>query len=367
MKWTCWLGLGLSAFLGSAKAAEEPKALYTTTVVSADAEVRSGPAATPQMYATNRLLKGDRVEVVREMEGGWLAIKPPPGSFSWINARFVKQTVPGRPMYVVVADPESRVPLLYGSQIKTDKPTVEGARVVRGTILESIGPMRQSSDGYWLPVKPPPTEMRYIRAEALARKPMDISASAAPAAPPGLPTGNPPAPGPGAAWTPGTPPAAPTDGPNPLWVRAQKAEQDGQYNEAIQLYRQLGVEVANSNHSLSIQAYNRAQWLADTMQGKPGYGSATSTSRASPQPPAPPAGTVSSGPGWLHRAGRSVDLNMMYVLENSQGKPLVYAVPQPGYTLAPYENRSVELYGVQQYRADLRAYYMTVVQVRPLQ
>ena len=54
------------------------------------------------------------------------------------------------------------------------------------------------------------------------------------------------------------------------------------------------------------------------------------------------------------------------MLENSQGLPILYAVAQTGYTLAPYENRNVDLIGVRQYRGDMRAYQMTVMQVQPL-
>jgi hypothetical protein len=373
MNGTRWLGLGLSVLLiGRAAGAEEAKVLYSATVAAAEAEVRSGAGATPQLYPTNKLRKGDRVEVVKEVEGGWLAIKPPPGSFSWINARFLQPAGPG--WYYVVGHPETRVPLLIGSQVIAEKPSVEGVRVRPGHLLKGMGAMHESPDGKWLPVEPPPSEVRYIRAEAVSRQPGDAATAVAPGVPPAPAPSAPPASPPttGGAWTPGNPPATPptttADGQHPLWQQAQQAEQAGHYAEAIQLYRQLGAEVANSNHNLSVQAYNRAQWVSDAMYGKSGSPSTSTTSRSAPQPgPTPPAGTVSSGPGWLRRAGRSLDLNMMYVLENSQGKPVIYAVALPGYTLSPYENRNVELYGTSQYRADLRAYYMTVVQVRPLQ
>src|SRR5206468_2269930 len=153
---------------------------------------------------------------------------------------------------------------------KTDKPTVEGAKVERGTQLRVIGPLRPADDGYYLPVEPPATEVRYVRREAVVRKGSENTAGA------------PPAP------TPGSDPAA---------------------------------------------------------------------------PPAPPG---FSGPGWLRRAGRTLDYNTLYVLENSRGVPILYATAQPGYSLDVYANQNVELLGTQQYRGDLRAYHMTVMQIRPL-
>ncbi len=360
---TRWLGLGLGVvvlLLGAAPM-EEPKVQYVATIGVDEAEVRSGAGSTAQMYPTGRLKRGDRVEVVREMEGGWLAIRPPAGSFSWVNSRFVKETSPGR--WVVIAHPDVQVPLLLGSSLKTDKPTVEGVRVQRGTILKGIGPMKLADDGYWLPVEPTPREVRYIRADAVARKPAETT-TAAPPGPPGVTPGGPPQ---GFA-NPGTPPSPPSavagqpGDADAMWQRAQQAEKTGQYNEAIQLYREVGNKTANSNHAMSVQAFNRAQWISDALQGRPG----SQNPQVSPSPGTRPANWVNSGAGWLRRAGRNDGLSVLYVLENSQGMPIVYAIPMSGHSLQPYENQYVDLIGVRQYRNDLRAYHMTVMQVQPL-
>src|SRR5262245_4278467 len=95
MRLSRWIALvALLAALPRTSRATEPPApdavLYTASVVPLEAEVRCGPGNSPRLYPTNRLKKGDRVEVVRELQDGWLAIKPPPGSFSWINMRFLQ-------------------------------------------------------------------------------------------------------------------------------------------------------------------------------------------------------------------------------------------------------------------------------------
>src|SRR6478609_8081218 len=54
------------------------------------AEVQSG--AGRRFYTTDRLDKGTVVEVFRRDTGGWFAIRPPEGSFSWIPAAQVKLT-----------------------------------------------------------------------------------------------------------------------------------------------------------------------------------------------------------------------------------------------------------------------------------
>ena len=51
-------------------------------------EVRSGPGE--DFYPTDKLQKGEMVEVYRRDAGGWCAIRPPEGSFSWISGRVLK-------------------------------------------------------------------------------------------------------------------------------------------------------------------------------------------------------------------------------------------------------------------------------------
>lgn len=322
---------------------QEPKALYSATLV-ADTEVKAGASNSDNLYATNRLRKGDIVEVVKELEGGWLGIKPPPGSFSWINMRFVQQIPQARGMWMVVAHPEAEVPLLIGSTMtENKKPTVQGAKLKRGAQLRSIGNQQMAEDGYWLPVESPSTEVRYIRAEAVAKKPLETVAGASPPSPPGAEPG-----------------AAPPLGAHPLWVQAQKEEQSGKYAEAVQTYRRLGQETAQSDPNLSTQSLTRAQWLEDRLRM-----SGAAAGAKQPQAPAP-AGMTTIGPGYLRRAGQGPSYNPVYHLEDSRGKILVSASPQPGYSLDSYVNAPLELIGIREYRADMRAFHMVVYQVRPM-
>src|SRR5436190_12691240 len=57
------------------------------TIVVPEVEVRSSP--TTKYYATSKLRQGDRVLVLKDCkeQPGWLVIKPPPGSFSWVRAK----------------------------------------------------------------------------------------------------------------------------------------------------------------------------------------------------------------------------------------------------------------------------------------
>lgn len=53
-------------------------------------QLRSGPG--DDHYSTDELQRGVEVEVYRRAEGGWLAIRPPQSSFSWVAQRDVKGT-----------------------------------------------------------------------------------------------------------------------------------------------------------------------------------------------------------------------------------------------------------------------------------
>jgi hypothetical protein len=63
---------------------------YKVTVRGADVIVRSGPGA--QFYATSYVGDGEQVEIYQRKSGGWLGIRPPRGSFSWVDAKKLRET-----------------------------------------------------------------------------------------------------------------------------------------------------------------------------------------------------------------------------------------------------------------------------------
>src|SRR5262245_61592628 len=88
-----WL-TGITFVLASGGPAQAQNVLYSAQVLAPQVEVRCGPSLKPQVYPTNRLDQGDPVGVLEERGDGWLAIKPPAGSFSWINIRFLQKVGP---------------------------------------------------------------------------------------------------------------------------------------------------------------------------------------------------------------------------------------------------------------------------------
>lgn len=383
-------GLAL-VLLGRAALAGE--SLPYDTVISMPAvEVRSGPS--PRFYPTSRLRQGDRVTVVKAVEdGSWLAIRPPAGSFSWIQDKALK-ILPGRMATVLIPDSPVRV----GSQLVDAPPMVEPVHAGPGDQVGVLDKRLANDDrGAWVPITPLAREVRYIPASAVTpAAPVQNTASASPAATPGF----------------GSSPSS-TDAAAPLWQQAEQARHGGNFAEAERLYLQLARQT--TDHDLQMRCYNLVNFLR---QGNPppagssamgsaapgsagGVGTGTAaplsaywpacTPCPAPVPamsqytyaresgwqrpstnPGPLPAPISAGspppqwigPGALRPAGFVLDARETYVLEAPQGY-FTYVTPQPGATLAPYLGKRVYLYGAVGYRGDVRTHYMVATQVAP--
>ena len=286
------IGLSLFALAGVARSQTAPAPVAGPTVKTAviavpETEVRSGPS--PMFYATSKLRKDERVEVVVEdVPGDYLKIRPPSGSFSWINARFIEVNSDKLSARVEsIAD----APVRIGSALTDIEPTVEQVKLQRGTQLVLIGPVQSQPDGsQWWRIVPPPQEVRYVLKQAVdMTKTVETMVSSA----------TPPAPPPIVA----APAAAlPTDA---LFVQAEEAERAGNVPLAMQLYDQQARQT--TNHDLQVRCYSRMQYLHDNPHvAAPGavtpIPSAVSGSQVAGQPVVySPPPMQSSGPGILQR------------------------------------------------------------------
>src|SRR4051812_7265372 len=137
-----------STFLRAGQAAAE-SAPYQARVIVAGAAVHSGPG--DNFYTTDTLSQGDTVEVYREKAGGWLAIRPPEGSFSWIAARdlILKD---GGLAEVVKDDVASRI----GSRLN-DRHNAAQVRLKKGEAVEVLGEETINGEK-WCKVSPPAGE-----------------------------------------------------------------------------------------------------------------------------------------------------------------------------------------------------------------
>jgi hypothetical protein len=367
MRFAQVLGTLASMLLCAALASAQTTA---AVVQQPDAEVRSGPSDASDYYATNRLRAGDRVEVVRQEPNGWVAIKPPPGSFSWINKRFLLQV--GKNTWTVQS--EADVDVLYGSTFHKDKPSVISARVARGTQVRSVGEVYVPADGgMWLPIEPPPTEVRYIRAASLAAE--TVTAQNPP--PPfgggqSAGAGTQRWPDPSVPLVPAPAAAAPTT--NPRWAEAERLEKAGRIREAIDLYNQLGRDVANTDHELSMRCYNQASALqrgsgyaVETRLRPVAAGAAPGVTTFAPQACCAPCGQSDYVfRGLLREAHHSLDYKRTFVLLNSQGQLVAYVTPA-GADLEKQLNHVVEVSGAACYRGDVRCNCVRASRVTPLQ
>ena len=168
--------LGLVLLLvGAWPANAQQKVLYQAPVTVSQAEVRSGPSDKPEMYVTSCLGQGQVVQVVEELEGGWLAIVPPAGSCSYVNSRFLQKTSSPY-IWTVVTHEDAPVRVRIGSLCKVDQRSVQGPPLQRGAQVIATGaPNTYDQEGEWVQIRWVTGEKRYIRKEAIAK--------AAPAAP----------------------------------------------------------------------------------------------------------------------------------------------------------------------------------------
>jgi hypothetical protein len=337
--------LGVCLLGGAARAAELP-ATEEKVVAAQEVDVRSGPSASPSFYATGKLHRGDKVQILKDRpaQAGWVAIKPPPGSFSWVNARLVKP-VNDYTGQILAED----TPVLVGSALSNNPPSVRSPRpLARGTIVVLLDkPLRASDGSRWYPIEPNPTEVRYIPASAVESAPAVAAATA----------------------------KEPADAKDPVFQEADRAERARRFADADRLYRQAAQQT--NDPGVKVLCANRLASLARTApaanppqvalgQPQPPANQATSmygTSGAAAGAAVPPGQW--SGPGWIMQAGFQVDGRPVYRLVDWNGAHVLYLVPQPGISLDQYVHNRVNLYGPVTYRSEtVRAYFMSVGYVK---
>ena len=156
---------------------------YKAFAVADDVYIRSGPGQ--NYYATDKLKRGQQVEVYRHDPGGWCAIRPPEGSFTWVSGRFLKPT-----KHHLAVVTEEGVAARVGSRFGDVRDGIQ-VRLHRDEVVEVIEPPRD--DGHsspWYKIAPPAGEFRWVSAKYLdTENPRDgLHAARRTAATPNRPT-----------------------------------------------------------------------------------------------------------------------------------------------------------------------------------
>ncbi len=330
-------------------------------VKAESAELRAGPSDSTQYHVTNTVRRGTTLEVLGEEPGGWLRVKPPPGSVTWINTASLNNTVPGQNKPVVGAA-GATIPTYPGSEANLGRrPNVIGARVKPGFIAECIGsPERPDVDGTWVRIKPPPGEVRYVRAAALdgatgSFTPAPGAAASAVSA--------------GALPIARTPSANAAQTADELWRQAHAAHVARRHEEAAKLYEETA-EAAKANPALAAHATAQARALRAWLASSAGSSFAPTSAGATLSAPGdtPRAQPVGVFRGTLRRAGWNIDGQRAYFLDVFvQGgirQPGFYVTAGPGVDLAAFAGRDVELAGTPVYRGELRAHHLVAGRIQ---
>lgn len=134
---------------------------YTATVIGEDAVIRSGPGT--GHYGTDRLPPGSKVEVYRHDPGGWMAIRPPHGSFSLIQRDEVELDADGQATVL-----ENDTMAWVGTRLNAvDKPMFQ-VKLRAGEVLSVLGVVDREKfklgedQPDWVQIEPPRGEFRWI-------------------------------------------------------------------------------------------------------------------------------------------------------------------------------------------------------------
>jgi hypothetical protein len=151
---------------------------YHAYVAVDGAEVVSGPGH--RFYATDRLSRGVKIEIYREEASGWLAIRPPAGSFSWIDAQFVDRGEDDDALGTVTEP----TPAWIGTTAERVSEHRQHVTLKADEVVRILGEKQvETEDGEqtWLKIAPPAGEFRWIHLRDVSRQrstPLAIKPSA---------------------------------------------------------------------------------------------------------------------------------------------------------------------------------------------
>ena len=167
MRLFIWLALWSSLMISAARAGEFP---FTGYISGERASVSAGPGR--RFYVTDHLPRGSQVEVYREDDAGWLAIRPPEGSFSWVPAEHVER------MDGDVGKIKSATESWIGTSIEQVKEHEHQVSLKPGELVQVLAEKTIGAgddEATWLKIAPPAGEFRYINSRDVSREPIAVA------------------------------------------------------------------------------------------------------------------------------------------------------------------------------------------------
>ena len=138
----------------------QPAFPYKASAVADDVYVRSGPGQ--NYYATDKLKRGQEVEVYAHEPGGWCRIRPIDGSFTWVSGRILKPT-----RHNLAAVTEEGVAARVGSRFGDTRDVIQ-VRLHKGEVVEVLeSPTNEGRGIPWYKIAPPSGEFRWVSSKYL--------------------------------------------------------------------------------------------------------------------------------------------------------------------------------------------------------
>jgi uncharacterized protein YgiM (DUF1202 family) len=396
IRYYCLATAGILLTCAPAERANAEMSPYEARVVATGAPILSGPGE--NYYPTDTLAQGDVVEVYREKSGGWLAIRPPLNSFSWVPGSDLKKQDDGLAEVV-----EDNVASRIGSRLN-DKRNATQVRLKKGELVEVLDEEKFGNES-WYKIAPPAGEFRWIQAALVERATLVKTASAETpvtdaTAPPliadapassAIPTPpSPPASPPTTNQTAATAPVAPPQAgpvadnlsrslneielrlsrmvaaPVNLWNTERLERDTAQLLSRAQTTSERdAVQVTMNKISRFAQIAHRANPSGATIAQSTPAGQTTIT----PQQ-AGVAATAPGGPydaiGILRPVVSRRPGAPQFALVDERGQVLSFITPTPDINLQPYLGHRVGVVGNKGYIAEFNRSHVTAARVMPL-
>ena len=389
---------------------------YQAYLSGSDIYVRSGPGKS--YYPTDKLHRGTPVEVWRHDPGGWYAIRPPEGSYSWVSADNVKVGKDD------LGEITGQKVIAYVGSLFSDVHDVHQVQMDEGELVEIVGEKRFVSpqEGVaetWYKIAPPRGEFRWVFGRFVVRE--GIPATTAQRDDAGVRPGRPAADDDDSGWRDpqGTTNGATDRGTVRLAASSRPAEVDGAAlpprplrrpavpasaaSEIVAIDQELSMVIAEPADTWQFaELRGRAQRALAAAETAIGRGRArlvldeiakyealqqdyadldrlrTASEREFRIWNRPPEVLIPSNDSYatdladFDGVGRLTPVvsrrigSPSYALTDPQGEVVMFLTPSPTTDLEPYVGRHVGLKGTRGFMSELNTPHLTVRQIQPV-